>query len=234
MNTPNLSLSQYFISLMYLIKSQDLAPPSETKIRDEDLFSTWPYANSVKGYSRLYFFGAGHILLCIHLSHTTAEQVETFWRAQTQLLQAGSSWTHEGGRDIFVTVEESEESNGISFRRPRFLDALHGHHSHQWTSQSRIICCQSSWIFVSIVILVGFCAVVLLRLSGYDRRPPQLWSETRAESKVKLRESLFRKKSVTAAWMFKPSTVTQISKMVEKFQKAPILKEKQTILVHKT
>ena len=63
MNTPNLSLSQYFISLMYLIKSQDLAPPSETKIRDEDLFSTWPYANSVKGYSRLYFFGAGHIFV---------------------------------------------------------------------------------------------------------------------------------------------------------------------------
>ena len=108
MNTPNLSLSQYFISLMYLIKSQDLAPPSETKIRDEDLFSTWPYANSVKGYSRLYFFGAGHIfvvhplithndrtsrdiLTCANTTPPSRQQLDT-WRRSRYFRHRWREW----------------------------------------------------------------------------------------------------------------------------------------------
>ena len=84
MNTTNLSLSQYFISLMYLIKSQDLAPPSETKKRWGPVF----YLAICKQREGIFpsLFLRHWAYCCASTYHTTAEQVETLWRAQTQLL----------------------------------------------------------------------------------------------------------------------------------------------------
>lgn len=83
-------------------------------------------------------------------------------------------WTHAGS-GCFIPVQDRQQSNEFALGRAAFLDALHGRHPQQRSPESaRIGGCQSSRDFVSIALPVGFGPPVLLRLSGHDRRLPQL------------------------------------------------------------
>ncbi|EFX73272.1 hypothetical protein DAPPUDRAFT_227174 [Daphnia pulex] len=84
-------------------------------------------------------------------------------------------WTHAGSGCFIPVRDREEQSNEFAFGRAGFLDALHGRHPQQRSSESaRIGGCQSSRGFVSIAFPVGFGPPVLLRLPGHDRRLPQL------------------------------------------------------------